>query len=154
MADPALTRVLALHRIGWTPSRIARDLRMPRDRVAAILETANSWDVLRDEPGTTGDQFVAALKRRGASLEDEWAWDAAEFALAIADRLDETQVSPPVRKQVLFSLTNVVNDLAADGAPDTNPLIAIHLRRALRLLASPELPDESEWPVWLERQAA
>jgi hypothetical protein len=123
---------------------------MPRDRVTAILESANHWDSLEDEPGTTGDQILAVWKRRGVQLDSELSREVAEFVLDMADKLDERPLGDRSRRLVLFSLSSVLNSIAWGGTPDTNPLIGIHLRRALRLMGT---PDEATWPEWLLRAA-
>jgi hypothetical protein len=117
------------------------------------LDAADTWETLRDEPGTTGDQFLAGLKRRGVTLNDELGREVAEFALDVCDTLDETPLSDFERRRVLYSLTQVLNGVAMGGIPDTDCLITLHLRRALRLLASPNPPDKSAWPKWLLRAA-
>lgn len=138
--------VLRLHRQGWTPSRIARDLRMPRTRVAAILDEKTAWEKLVDEPGTTGDQILSALRRHSTDFELAGVESVVELALEIADELDRKSAVPDFRRVgVLHSLESVVNSVASGFTLETSPLIALQLRRALRLVES----DESSWPDWL-----
>lgn len=141
--------VLRLRRQGWTPSRIARDLRMPPEDVASTLDAADRWEKFVDEPGTTAEQVIAALERVGSRLDEE----AAELAVSIADELDAKKGWSPLRRRgVLFDLEHIVNGLLMGEGRGF--LVRLHFRMALKSLASPDEPDWSAWPSWLRSDEA
>jgi hypothetical protein len=118
---------------------------MPRTRVEAILEQTSSYERLVDERGTTGDQILAALRRHSTEFELADVGAVVELALEIADELDRKPAVPGFRRAaVLHALESIANSVASGFTLETSPLIAIQLRRALRLVEA----DES-WPDWL-----
>jgi hypothetical protein len=150
----SVQKVLRLYRQGWTPSRIARDLRMPRTRVASILDEENSWEKLVDERGTTAVQILAALERHADDFEVANVEAVVELVLEIADQLDRIPpADPDVRREsVLHGLESVANSVTGGFTLESSSFIGIQLRRALRHLAHPDEADESSWPDWLRAE--
>jgi hypothetical protein len=121
-------RIADWYRRGWTPSRIARDLRVSRDVVRAVLDADAKWLRL-DRTLPLGDAFLEMLRGR-----DQRSRGARDGAGRRGRRL--TGGDAPGRaaaEQIVLLLEQVANHLAMNGM--TDPLVELQLQRARRLAA-------------------